>query len=310
MEPLLLLALLAAAVSVVVLVGVTAEGVLSRRAVNRSLRQVTWDDPALTRVRDRELAAPATQRVLLPGLQRVANIGRRFAPASAVERLDQELLYAGSPAGWTGDRVLAMKLLGGLAFGVVALLLSLAFDQGPLRTLVIVPMGGFVGYYLPEWILRSRSGQRQDQIRRALPDALDLLSITVEAGLGFDAALDRVAREIRGPLGGEFYRVVQEMRLGKGRSDALRDLGDRSNVQELRSFTLAMVQADIFGISVANVLRVQASELRIKRRQRAEEEAQKLPVKIIFPLLLCIFPALFAILLGPAALRIFDNLNF
>jgi tight adherence protein C len=134
------------------------------------------------------------------------------------------------------------------------------------------------------------------------------MSITVEAGLGFDAAMERVAREMEGPLGEELIRVVQEMRLGKSRADALRDLGSRSSVDELKSFVLAMVQADIFGISIARVLHVQAAELRIKRRQRAEEQAQKLPVKIIFPLILCIFPALFIVLLGPAAIQIYESL--
>jgi tight adherence protein C len=192
-----------------------------------------------------------------------------------------------------------------LAFGIFALPL---FGMDLLRVVVLTPLLGFVGYYLPEWILRSRSGKRQKSIQRALPDALDLMSITVEAGLGFDAALERVSREMGGPLGEELYRVVQEMRLGKGRGEALRDLASRTTVEELKSFVLAMVQAEIFGISVSKVLHVQARELRTKRRQRAEEAAQKLPVKIVFPLILCIFPALLTILLGPAAISIYENM--
>jgi tight adherence protein C len=167
-------------------------------------------------------------------------------------------------------------------------------------------LGGFIGYYLPEWVLRSKSGKRQHKMRRALPDALDLLSITVEAGLGFDAALSRVARQEGGPLGEELHRVLQEMQLGKSRADALRDLGDRTSIPEFKSFILAMIQADVFGISIAKVLHVQANEMRVKRRQRAEETAQKVPVKIVFPLITCIFPALFVVLLGPAAISIYN----
>jgi tight adherence protein C len=166
----------------------------------------------------------------------------------------------------------------------------------------------FLGYYVPEWTLRKKSGARQNAIRVALPDALDLLSITVEAGLGFDAAVSRVAKQAKGPLGEEFHRMLQEMQIGKPRADALRDLGARSTLPELQSFVLAMVQADAFGIAISKVLHVQADELRMRRRQNAEEKAQKVPVKIIFPLITCIFPALFVVVLGPAAITISHSL--
>ncbi len=307
MDPILLLAISVAALSVGLVMTVAVESVMSRRSINASLRAATWDDPEVAQVRERELAVPATQRVLVPALQRLGGMVRRFAPSSVIERLDEELVYAGGSSTWTGERVLAVKVILTPLLAVGALVLGSTLGFGALGVMVGALLLGFVGYYLPEWVLRNRSGKRQHSIQRTLPDALDLLSITVEAGLGFDAALDRVAREIRGPLGGELYRVVQEMRLGRSRADALRDLGERSNVEELRSFVLAMIQADIFGISIASVLQVQADELRIKRRQRAEEAAQKLPVKIIFPLIFGIFPALFVTLLGPAAISIYEN---
>lgn len=307
MDPLLLLALVAGTLSVGVVSTVAVDTVMSRRAINRSLRAATWDDPEIAQVRQRELAVPASQRVLVPALQRVAGAVTRVAPSSVVERLDQDLVYAGAGTTWTGERVLALKVILAPVLGVIGFFAARFLGYGLLGGLVGVIGLGFVGYYLPEWVLRSRVTARQSVIQKTLPDALDLLSITVEAGLGFDAALDRVAREIRGPLGGELYRVVQEMRLGRSRADALRDLGERSSVEELKSFVLAMIQADIFGISVASVLQVQADELRLKRRQRAEEAALKLPVKIIFPLLFGIFPALFVILLGPAAISIYEN---
>lgn len=298
----------AAFLAVTLLLASVAAGMAERRQVYRSLRAMRTAEVAPTDVRRRQLASPAMTRVILPGLQRVGQGVRRFTPVSVIQRLDDELVYAGSPAGWDGERMLAVKVAVGAALFIVGLVLPGLAGSGALRGIILAPLLAVVGYYLPEWILRSRSSARQYRIQRALPDALDLLSITVAAGLAFDAALERVAREMGGPLGEELVRVVQEMRLGKGRADALRDLADRSSVDELKSFVLAMVQADIFGISVSRVLSVQARELRIKRRQRAEEQAQKLPVKILFPLLFCIFPALFVVILGPAAIRIYDTL--
>jgi len=151
--------------------------------------------------------------------------------------------------------------------------------------------------------------ERSERIRRELPDALDLLVISVESGLGFDAALSQVARNTEGPLAGEFFRVLQEMQLGTGRSDAMRALADRTDVSDLKAFITAMVQADAFGIPVANVLRIQAREMRIRRSQRAEESAQKVPVKILFPLVFCILPALFVVILGPAVITIMRTLG-
>ncbi len=278
---------------------------LERRQVFRALRSVRAIELSSTDVRQRELAIPFGQRVALPALRRLGGLGKRMTPASVVERLGKELVYAGSPTGWDAERILALKLLGVAVFGVGILVLGPIAGVPVFRVIILAFLGVFVGYYLPEWILRSRSGKRQKALQRALPDALDLLSITVEAGLGFDAAVARVARQAGGPLGEELHRVLQEMQIGKTRSDSLRDLADRSTVPELKSFVLAMVQADVFGISIAKVLQVQAHEMRLKRRQRAEEQAQKLPVKIVFPLIFCIFPSLFIVLLGPAAIAIY-----
>jgi tight adherence protein C len=282
--------------------------VLERRQVFKALRSVRAIELTPTDVRQRELATPFLQRVLIPSLRGVGSFGRKFTPASVTERLSKELVYAGTPVGWDAERILAMKLLGVAVFGIGAIVFGRLVGWTPFRTLVAAGLGAYVGYYIPEWILRSKSGKRQHQIQRALPDALDLLSITVEAGLGFDAAMARVARQAGGPLGEEMHRVLQEMQIGKTRADALRDLGDRTSIPELKGFVLAMIQADIFGISVSKVLQVQAREMRIKRRQRAEEQAQKVPVKIVFPLILCIFPSLFIVLLGPAAITIYQNI--
>jgi tight adherence protein C len=309
-EPTLLIGLgLAAGFLAVALAGYVGFATAAqRRSVNRSLRAMPSAEVPGHALRQRELATPAYQRVLLPGFTRASRRVLRFTPPAIVQRLEAELTYAGSPAGWDGQRLLATKWLSAIGIVLLTSVLLPVIGFGAVRTIIIVPVAAFVGYYLPEWVLRSRSAKRQDQIRKALPDALDLMSITVQAGLGFDAALERVSREMGGPLGEELYRVVQEMRLGKGRGEALRSLAERTTVEELKSFVMAMVQAEIFGISVAHVLHVQAEELRIKRRQRAEEQAQKLPVKIVFPLILCIFPAVMVILVGPAGISIYENL--
>jgi tight adherence protein C len=175
----------------------------------------------------------------------------------------------------------------------------------PLRVLGFLALG-LLGYWLPNIVLTNAVQRRQNEIRSALADSIDLLTICVEAGLGFDAALAHVSKNTDGPLADEFYRTLQEVQLGRSRNEAMRNLAERSNVPELRAFVLAMVQADIFGVSVANVLRIQAKDMRVKRRQLAEERAMKVPIKVLFPVLFCIFPALFVVILGPAIMRIAD----
>jgi tight adherence protein C len=279
---------------------------LERRRVLQQLRTMESFEIAPTDVRARELAAPARTRLVFPGALWLRGAARRVTPAGVTERLREELVYAGSPRGWDAERVLVAKLVLACALGVVGFLTGVALAFEPVLVPAVAAIGAFVGWFVPEWLLRSRSQARQEEIASTLPDALDLLSITVEAGLGFDAAVQRVAREMGGALGQELYRVVQEMRLGKSRRDALRGLSERSKVGALKEFVQAMIQADIFGIAITHVLKVQADELRTRRRQTIEEQAQKVPVKMIFPLIMCILPATFIVLAGPAVLRIMD----
>ncbi len=214
---------------------------------------------------------------------------------------------AGNPSGWTVDRITSLKFIGFAAALVLSLVVSILFGFGFAPMLAVCVIAALLGYLAPNMYLYQLGYDRTKKMQKSLPDALDLLTISVESGLGFDAALSQVARNTEGPLAGEFARVLQEMQIGLGRGAALRALGERTHVPELRGFVSAMVQADALGIPVARVLRVQAHEIRIKRRQRAEEQAQKVAVKILIPLIFCILPCLFIAVLGPAVIGIMQS---
>jgi len=254
-----------------------------------------------------ELDSSFTDRVLFPLLARTQSMGRRLTPEDASERIREKLEKAGNPFGWTVERVIAGKVVGFGAALVIGLILALIMGLGFLPTLALVVGASLAGYLAPNLYLYQATFNRSEELARALPDAIDLLTISVESGLGFDAACAQVARNTEGPLSEEFARMLQEMQIGRGRSEALRSMADRSDLADLRSFVSAMVQADAFGIPVGQVLRVQSSEIRIKRRQWAEEMAQKVPVKILVPLIFCILPCLFIAVLGPAGISIMDN---
>jgi tight adherence protein C len=229
----------------------------------------------------------------------------RLSPAGVATVMQRRLDIAGNPSGWTTDRMLAVKGLGLVALGVLGALYGL---RNPELLVVGGGIGAVLGFFLPDLLLHNTGLRRQQQIPRSLPDALDMLTICVEAGLGFDAALAQVARNTPGPLAGEFARVLQEMQIGKSRSEAMRAMGDRTTVPELRAFVSAMIQSAELGIPVAHVLREQSKEMRVRRRQRAEAQAQKVPVKITFPLILCLFPALLVIVIGPGIIQIAHSL--
>jgi len=295
----LFLAVFAIAYSVQVIVA-------ERRQAYRTVQAIRAAELRPADLRNRELARPARERLLKPFYNAALTLARRFTPAGARDAIRRKLIMAGSPFGWDPDRVLVAKvacLTGGVVVGLMFLaVFSFAW---PLRVLGFLAFG-LLGYWLPNIVLTNAVQRRQTEIRSALADSIDLLTICVEAGLGFDAAMAHVSKNTTGPLADEFYRTLQEVQLGRSRNEAMRNLADRSNVPELRAFVLAMVQADVFGVSVANVLRVQAKDMRIKRRQLAEERAMKVPIKVLFPVLFCIFPALFVVILGPAVMRIAD----
>jgi tight adherence protein C len=276
------------------------------RGVARSLALVRATSSAPELVTD-EAEPPFGDRVLVPLHGRALRLGRRLAGTDSAERIRHRLDLAGNPAGWTVDRVLTGTVLGATAGLVVAGVFALLLDPTLPVAVLLVVAGAVVGFFSPGLYLYQRTYDRSERIRRDLPDAIDLLTISVEAGLGFDAAVQQVARNTDGPLADELARVLREMQLGQGRAAALRGLGERTDVAELRGFVGAMVQADTLGIPIAQVLRVQSAEIRVKRRQHAEEKAQQVPVKMTVPLIFCILPCLFVVVLGPAVLNIMDT---
>lgn len=226
----------------------------------------------------------------------------RLTPGAVLSMLDRQHSRAGRPAGAPMDRLLTLKL----AWVPIALLLCVLVVAGRAAPLLVVVtlLGSVIVYFLPELLLLSRGQERDQRIQKELPDTLDQMLIGVEAGLGFDAAMTRTAGNGDGPLTDELTRTLQEIRMGRSRREAFEQLAERTHVADLRQFVRAILQADAYGISVTDVLRTQAGEMRLKRRQRAEEQAQKVPVKVLMPVMLCILPVLFIVVLAPAVLDI------
>ena len=253
--------------------------------------------------RDQELAKPLAQRTIGPLVLRVSGFLRRFTPLGYLEKKQHQLVLAGSPGNLDAPAFVVIKLLVTLG-GLVAAFFLTNYGGDTIQRIALFVLPIALGFFGPDAWLKRKIDDRADAMRKALPDVLDLLVISVEAGLGFDSALARVVATVPGPLSEEFFRMLQETRVGVSRRDAMRHLMERTDLDELRSFILAMIQAEAFGVTIARVLRVQADEMRVKRRQRAQEKAFAAPVKLVFPLVFCIFPSLFIVLLGPAAIQI------
>ncbi|QIX27813.1 type II secretion system F family protein [Nocardioides sp. JQ2195] len=273
-----------------------------RRAVGRSLAAVQAIDQAPDILRE-ELERPFSERVIAPLGEKLVGIGRKLTRADTADRIRHKLDIAGNPQGWDVNRIIGLKVLGMGVFGLLTFLYMLGNGSAFSKTVLITVGVGALGYLLPNILVHNAGQKRESLMLNALPDALDLLTISVEAGLGFDAAVARVAKNTTGPLAQEFARLLQEMQIGVGRMEAMRSMGERTSIKDLKSFCLSMVQADQLGIPIARVLRVQSSEMRTKRRQRAEEAAQKVPVKILFPLIFFILPCLFIVVIGPVILQ-------
>lgn len=240
----------------------------------------------------------------------LTSMGERFVTPTAHGRLRRRLLEAGQPRDMDVNDLIALKLLGSIV-GIVAAAaagVTLGFDAARILTLALILAG--TGFFAPDAWLSRLIEMRKKEISRSLPDILDMLTISVEAGLGFDSAVSKVVKNFKGSLAQEFFRWLREVQLGRSRKEAWKDLTERINVPDVNSFVLAILQADVFGVSIGKVLRVQSEEMRVKRRQRAEEIAMKTPVKVVFPLVLCIFPALIIVILGPAGIKIVQAFQF
>jgi tight adherence protein C len=244
----------------------------------------------------------------VPAFKKILGGMRKILPKNLIESVKQRLELAGIQDVLRIDVFLAIKFFFPFVFLFLLIFLTLFFTIPPLLRVALVLFVP-ITYIFPDYYLKGKTAKRQDEIRRHLPNALDLLTISVEAGLGFDQALFKVSKNIKGPLGIEFKRTLKEMELGASRREALKNLSKRTDVEELNTFIFSIIQADIFGISVGKVLRVQSKEMRIKRRQIAEEKGIKAPVKLVFPTILFLFPALMVVVLGPAALRMWETIK-
>lgn len=256
---------------------------------------------------DDELSKPFFERVIRPVLERIAAFIGKSTTVKKKVSLQKKLLMAGTPANLTPGEFLAVQYCLTLGFPIGVLLFMLAFNISPVLMILGISFAAAAGFILPQYYLQVLAQKRKDDIQDNLPDVLDLMTVSVEAGLGFDAALVKVTEKIKGVISQEFTRVLQEIKMGKPRRDALRDLGNRSGVDDLIAFVGSIIQADQLGVSIGNVLRLQSEQMRLKRRQRAEEKAMKAPIKMLIPLILFIFPTIFIVVLGPAVLQIMDT---
>lgn len=289
-----------------------AYGIIESRSKKKLLRNrlqeldVTDEGISLDEI---EMSKSFVERVLMPIFSRIGRFMSNYTPKGFLERVGQRLSKAGfakaDPVTYLGIKSIAT--VGFVGFAVLITLLSHSTIKEMMVFLLILPV---IGFAAPDFWLQTVGNKRKSEISGQLPDLLDILTVSVEAGLGFDQALMHASDKMKGVISEEVKRLLQEMRLGKKRSEALRDMAGRVGLPDLTSFCAALIQADQLGVSIADVLRVQSDGMRQKRRQRSEEATMKAPLKLLFPLVFFIFPTIFIILLGPAVISITENLNF
>ena len=296
--------------STIFVVGIVVDMMLNtrRRYATVLQTQVGGTADSVANLRDEQLKTSALTRLIFPFTGKVVSSITRHTPLDLYRRVNRLIELAGNPPALTAERIVAFKIVFGIVGVVVGILVApLLPFTGFVVPVMTVGVFALAGYTFPSAGLAARASKRQKEIRKALPDTMDLLTISVEAGLGFDAALAQVVKNVPGPLSEEIARMLQEMQIGVTRAEALRHLNDRTDVPELDGFVLSMIQADKYGVGVAKVLRAQSTELRQKRRQRAEEVAQKVPLKLLFPMIFLVLPALFIVILGPGAIQVYET---
>lgn len=298
----LIVALILIGVAVGIIVLGLVSGSQEKTGVARSLELVNYRPTAHSVARS-DLGA--SERFLDPIFLKLRGLGRALTPTGAADSMSRNLDKAGNPPAWTVEKVYGVKgllLLIGVGLGFLWQGLSL------VGTLAMTALG-VAFFFLPDLLVYNAGLKRQEELRKGLADSLDMLSVCVEAGQGFDAAIQQVARSTDGPISGEFARVISEIQIGRSRAEAFASLGERTTAPEVKNFVSALVQADRLGLPIAAVLREQTQNMRLVRRQLAEEKAQKVTVKILFPLLICIFPALFIVIIGPGAIRLIETFS-
>ena len=264
----------------------------------------------VTSLEEIELSQPFSERVIVPVIRRMGEFSARFTPQKAIQDTARRLELAGNP--WPIDAATFLAIRFILAVVLAGLLIAVVLISPPSNAsdnFMYIGGAAFAGFFLPHLMLSSKITKRQNEIRKAMPDALDLLTICVEAGLGFDAAMSKVSEKWENELSLAFARTIREVLLGKVRREALKDMSDRLGIAEMTSFVAAIIQSEQLGVSMAKVLRIQSDQMRLKRRQRAEEEAHKAPIKMIIPMALLIFPSIMIIILTPAAISIMTSLG-
>ena len=316
---------------IVIGIGIVVVIIIAVALVVAGLRAPKGSDPLQARLaeysnRERqlsleeiEMAQPFSERVIYPVLRRLGEFVTRFTPQSSLQSIQRDLDMAGNPKGIEPVMVYAGRII--LAVVAAGLILTLgaisadprsffSFQSGVAKVLASAAGAAGLGFFIPNLLIRSRINRRQDAIVKSMPDALDLLTVCVEAGLGFDQAMQRVSEKWENELSLAFARCIQEIRLGKLRREALRDMADRMGVPDMTSFVAALIQADQLGVSMAKVLRIQSDQMRMRRRQRAEKKAHEAPIKMLIPMVFLIFPAIYIVLLGPAGLQIIQQFGF
>jgi tight adherence protein C len=290
-------------IGVLIGVGLTLYGALTVREVDQTTtsRLNRFDVKPAASLTALELQIPRRERLLGPARRRIAKSVRQITPVGAIEKAQTRLMQAGNPRNLTVQDFLGLKGMMAIGLGLLAFLFDVfLLKPGFFKFIISLAVASGIGYFLPDIWLRQATKKRQHEILKFLPDAIDILAISVEAGQGFDGALSSLSARKTNALTYEFDRFRVEIQAGKGRREAFRDLAMRAGVEDLSIFVAAMIQADQLGIGITQVLRTQSEELRIKRRQRAEEKARQAPIKMLFPLIFLMFPALFIVILGPA----------
>jgi len=262
----------------------------------------------VTSLEEIELSQPFSERVIVPLIKRFGEISARFTPQKAIQDTARNMELAGNPWPIDAPTFMAVRFILGIVIGGLVIFMVLTSPSPNLSDNAMYIGGGLIGgFFLPQIMLTTRITNRQHEVRKAMPDALDLLTICVEAGLGFDAAMSKVSEKWDNALSLAFARTIREIQLGKVRRDGLKDMADRLGVSEMSSFVAAIIQSEQLGVSMAKILRIQSDQMRMKRRQRAEEEAHKVPVKMIIPMAFLMFPTIMIIILTPAALQILGS---